>query len=407
MLKRSIIFILICAALGGGYYWYVNYGGRTAAEQKAAPAAMPPPAVGTVTVRAADVPLTFVYAGRVAGFRDVEVRPQVGGILLKREYEEGAKVEAGQVLFRIDPRTYQVARDRATAQLAQAQATLRQAEENFRRAEELTRRGVGTERQLDDARAARDQAQASVQLAQAEIQAAELNLGFTTVNAPVAGITSLQSPPEGTLIQPQQSLLTTITQLDPAYVNYSFTDAEYQALRELNLTLDKPITERQLSVQLQYGDGTVYPKPGRVDVSANSVDPRTGTIQSRAIFPNSDGVLLPGQFVRVAISGISLPNAIVIPKQAVSQGPQGPFVYVVDGGNTAQARPVRLGRELETGWVIQEGLQPGDQVIVDGVIRVRPGAPVRPQPANGSNGGGPTAQTRSNGGPSATPKANP
>lgn len=379
VLKRLLVVVLVCAAAGGAYYWYMRQQAAPSAATQAPPPA-PPPEVGVVEVHAAEVPLTFVYAGRVAGFRDVEVRPQVGGILLRREYEEGTRVKQGQVLFRIDPRTYEVALDRANAQLGQAQATLRQAQENLTRIEELFRRGVATDKQRDDAQAARDQAQASVQLAQAEVQGAKLNIGYTTVNAPVAGITTLQSPPVGTLIQAQQSLLTTITQLDPAYVNFSVTDTEYQNFRLLNQGRAKPITERDLTVEIRYGDGSVYPQPGKVDVSANSIDPRTGTLQVRAIVPNGEGGLLPGQFVRVVVTGISLPDAIVIPKRAVSQGPQGPFVYTLGDNNLAQAHPVRLGRDLESGWVIQDGLKPGERIVVDGVIRVRPGAPVRPAP---------------------------
>ena len=178
--------------------------------------------------QAAETPLPFEYAGRVVGFRNVEVRPRVGGLLLTREYVEGAKVREGDVLFRIDPATYEVALSRAEAQRQQAQATLRQAEENFKRIEQLSSKAIATERQLDDAVAQRDQARASVQLAEAEIRNARLNLDYTTVVAPASGVTALQSPPVGTLIQAQQTLLTTITRLDPAYVMFSFTDTEAQ-----------------------------------------------------------------------------------------------------------------------------------------------------------------------------------
>jgi membrane fusion protein, multidrug efflux system len=381
VIRRALLIFLVCAlAAGAGYYWYVRQQASAAATAQAPAAAPPPPEVGVVETKAAEVPLTLVYAGRVAGLRDVEIRPQVSGVLLKREFNEGAQVKQGQVLFRIDPRTYEVALARTNAQLAQAQASFRQGEENYKRAEELVKRAVGTDKQLDDARAARDQAQAAIQLAQAEIRAAQLNLGYTTVNAPVTGITSLLSPQEGTLVLAQQTVLTTITQLDPAYVNFSVTDAEYQAFRQLNRRLAKPIREEDLQVDVQFSDGTVYPQHGSVDVSARLIDARTGTLQVRAVLPNPDGVLLPGQFVRVVIRGIALPDAIVVPPQAVSQGPQGPFVYVVGANNVAQVRPIRLGREVEAGWVVQEGLKPGETVIVDGVLRVRPGAPVRPAP---------------------------
>jgi membrane fusion protein, multidrug efflux system len=379
LIRRAFIILFICAlAAAGAYYWYARH--QAPATAQAPAAAPPPPEVGVVETKAAEVPLTIVYAGRVAGFRDVEIRAQVSGVLLKREFNEGVQVKQAQVLFRIDPRTYEVALARGQAQLAQAQASLRQAEENYKRIEELFKKGVATDKQLDDVRAARDQAQAAIQLAQAEIRAAQLNLSYTTVNAPVSGITSLHSPAEGTLILAQQTVLTTITQLDPAYVNFSVTDAEYQAYRQLNQRLAKPIKEQDLQIDVQFSDGSVYGQHGSVDVSARSIDPRTGTLQVRAVLPNPDGALLPGQFVRVVIRGIVLPDAIVIAKQAVSQGPEGPFVYVVGANNTAQPRPVRLGREVESGWVVQQGLKPDERVIVDGIIRVRPGAPVRPVP---------------------------
>jgi len=350
---------------------------------------VPPPEVGVLIVQPTEVPLPVEYAGRVAGFRDVEIRARVSGLLLRREYEEGARVKEGQVLFRIDPATYQVALSRAEAQAQQVQATLRQAEENFRRIDELFRRGVATDKQRDDAQAARDQARASVQLGEAEIESARLNLSYTTITAPVAGVTALLSPPVGTLVQAQQTLLTTITQLDPAYVNFSFTDEEGQEFRELNQKRAKPISEKDLTVELHYGNGAIYPQPGRIDIAARRVDPQTGTIQARAIFPNPDGALLPGQFVRVVVRGITLPEAIVIPNQAVVQGPQGPSVYVIGENGTAQGRPIRVRQQIAAGSVIQDGLHPGDRVVVEGMIRVRPGAPVRPVPIANAQ----TAQT--------------
>lgn len=373
MAAATIASVLVIA---GGAYLYQRRGAPAPAVR-----APPVPEVGVVEARPAEVALPLLYAGRVVGFRSVEVRPQVGGILLKREFDEGARVQAGQVLFRIDPRPYQVALDRGKAQLAQAQATLRQTQDNFTRIEELSRRQVATEKQMEDARAARDQAQAAIALAEAEIRAAELNLGYTVVNAPVAGTTSLQSPPEGATILAQQTVLTTITPHDPAYVNFFITDEELRQFRALNRNRDQPIRPENLVVELQFSEADVYGHPGRIDVSAQTVDPNTGTIQIRSVFPNPQAALLPGQFVRLRIKGVTLEHAIAVPKRAVSQGPQGPFVYVVGAGNAAEVRPVRLGSELDQVWVIREGLQGGEQVVVDGVIRVRAGAPVKPVPA--------------------------
>jgi membrane fusion protein, multidrug efflux system len=375
VLKRAVAAVLLCALLGAGFYFWQ----RSERPSAAAPPNSPPPVqVGVFPIKAKPVPLVFTYAGRVAGFRDVEIRAQVTGTLLKREFAEGARVKQGDVLFRIDPKPYEVALDRARAQLAQAEATRRQASENWKRVDELVKRSISTEKQHDDARAALEQARAAVQLAEAEVRNAELNLGYTTIVSPVTGVTRLLSPPEGSLVLSQQTILTSITQLDPAYVNFSFTDSEYQDARALNEKLPAPIARENLTVELQYGNGAPFPGTGKIDASANRVDAQTGTIQARAIFSNQDGALLPGQFVRIVVKGVTLPHAIVIPRQALSQGPQGPFVYVVGPDNKVQARPLQLGREVNDGWVVEKGLEDGDTLIVDGLMRVRPGAPVTP-----------------------------
>jgi membrane fusion protein (multidrug efflux system) len=375
--SRAIVGALVlAAAVAGGYAYYSN--ARQAGMAAKAPPAPPPADVGVVEVRTAEIPLSLVYAGRVAGFRTVEVRAQVNGVILKREFVEGERVKEGDVLFRIDPRPYQAALDRANAQLGQAQATFTQAEENFGRIEELSKRQVATAKQLDDARAARDQSRAAVLGAQADIQTARLNIEFTTVKAPVSGPTSLVSPPEGSLAQTQQTLLTTITQLDPAYVNFSTSDSEFRELRVLNESRAGPLSEDDITVSLRFGDGLAYRAGGKINVSANTIDPRTGTVQVRAIFPNPDGDLLPNQFVRVEVKGVTLPNSIVIPQQAVSQGPQGASVYVVNAQNVAETRQIKLDREIGKGWVVKDGLKDGERIVADGVMRVRPGATVKP-----------------------------
>jgi membrane fusion protein (multidrug efflux system) len=390
VLKRALAAVLLCALLGAGFlYWPRGEQPSAAAVAQKAP---PAPQVGVLAVKAQPLPLAFTYAGRVAGFRDVEIRAQVTGTLLKREFSEGARVNQGDVLFRIDPKPYEVALDRARAQLAQAEATLRQATENWKRADELTKRQVVSEKQHDEALTALDQAKAAVQLGQAEVRNAELNLGYTTIVSPVTGITRLLSPPEGSLVLAQQTALTTVTQLDPAYVNFSFTDSEYQAARELKKQLPEPIARENLTVELQYGNGAPFPGKGKIDASANRVDAQTGTIQARAIFANQDSALLPGQFVRIVIRGVTLPSAVVIPRQAVSQGPEGPFAYVVGPDSKAQARPLKLGREVDEGWIVEAGLKDGDTLIVEGVMRVRPGAPVSPAPVTRAAGSGTQAK---------------
>jgi membrane fusion protein, multidrug efflux system len=329
------------------------------------------------------VPLPLTNAGRVAGFRNVEVRAQVGGTILKREFVEGATVQQGEVLFRIDPRSYQAALDRANAQALQARATLVQAEDNFNRIEQLAQRQVATDKQLEDARAARDLARAALQGAQADVETATLNLEFTTVTAPVSGPTSLSSPPEGALAQAQQTVLTTITQLDPAYVNFSLSESEFVALRGINQARDQPLKRSDIDVTLQFGDGSFYPAKGQINEAASVVDPRTGTLQIRVIFPNPDGALLPNQFVRVRLTGVVLQGVFVVPERAVSQGPQGAFVYVLNSGNdSVTSRPIKLDRKVEGGWAVKEGLNDGEKLVVDGLLRLHPGAKVKPEPVN-------------------------
>jgi membrane fusion protein, multidrug efflux system len=242
---------------------------------------------------------------------------------------------------------------------------------------------VATAKQLEDARAARDLARAAVQGAQADIETAKLNIEFTTIKAPVSGPTSFTTPPEGSLAQAQQTLLTTITQLDPAYVNFSMSESEFVELRGINDAREKPLTAADITIKLQLGNRTDLPVEGKLSETASTVDPRTGTLQVRAVFPNENGVLLPNQFVRVLVNGVSLQNVFVIPQRAVSQGPQGAFVYVVNSTNDGVInRPLKLDREVEGGWAVWGGLQDGEKIVVDGLLRIRPGARIKPVAAN-------------------------
>ncbi len=399
MISKRALLVLLGAVLGGcllalsiaiyleGSMEAVLDRGKALFAQRPGPPPrqqQPPPEVAVIEVHPVEVPLPVEFAGRVAGFREVEARSRVGGPILKREYREGDRVSEGQVLFRIDPATYEVERARAEAQLAQAQAQATQAEQNFTRVQQLATREVSSRQQLDEARAQRDLARAAVKFAEAAVNAAKLNISYTIITAPVTGVTSLDSPPEGTLVIAQETVLTLITQLDPAYVDFSFTDAQYKAFRELNQRRRQPIKPKDLTVELHYDDGTVYPLTGRIEIAAKTVAPDTGTIEVRAIFPNADGAILPGQFVRVAVEGITLPDAIVVPERAIAQGPQSPLVFVVNAAAQAEARNVRLGPQVASGYVIEEGLHPGERVVVDGIIRLRPGASVRTVPADAS-----------------------
>lgn len=340
---------------------------------------MPPPQVTAIDVKPQSVSLTYEYAARISAFRQVDVRARVGGILLKRNFVEGAEVKAGDVLFLIDPATYQAALAQAQAQLQQSQAQLTQAQREEKRNVTLFEQSAATQKARDDAISARELAEAAVAAAKAQLQTAQLNLDYTKVTAPIGGITSLEQVSEGSLIGTtgDTGLLTSITQLDPVYVNFSFSDSEAAEVRRL-VDMKKAKGEApNLGVKISFGDGTSYDHDGVVDFTSSTIDVSTGTLQARAVVDNPDRRLLPGQFVRAKVTGVSLDNAITIPEVALMQSPQGQFVYTIDQDGKAHVNPVTLGQKLGNSWLVLSGLKPGDRLITEGIIKVRPGAPVQ------------------------------
>lgn len=348
-----------------------------ACDQAAAPAEAPPPPsrVGVVEVRPRPTPLSFEYGGRVTAIRHTEVRARVGGILLRRAFTEGAAVREGDVLFRIDPATYQAAVDLASAQVQEADANLQRARRDQRRTAELLRADAGSRKDRDDATSALAQAEASMAAARARLASAWLELGYTTVTAPISGITSLEAVPEGSLVGAggDSSLLTTITQLDPVYVAFAFNRPDLAELWQGG--------PQDLPAQVLV-DGEEGPI-GKVTFTNPTVDATTGTVRGRATFANGDRRLVPGQFVRVRVSG-AVRDAIRIPQAAVQQDVQGPFAYVVGPESKAERRAIRLGRTVGGEWVVAEGLRPGDRVIAEGVVKVIEGAPVDAAPVEPS-----------------------
>lgn len=352
--------------------------------------APPAPEVLVETVKAEALPLEFEYSARTAGFREVQVRAQVSGILQERTYQEGSQVKQGQVMFRIDPRTYQAALARAKGALAQEQARYRQTERDLKRIRELQKKGFASESELDNAISNFEQSKANIQAAEAEVQSKQIDLDYCTVKAPISGITSKETVSEGSLMvagDPNASLLSNITQLDPIYVNFAAPDSDVEAVRSglQNGSLVRP-EDGKLSVQISLGDGSVYPLEGKVDFTDSLVDRGTGTVSARAVVPNPKQTLLPGQFVRVHVKGLSMPNAMTLPERAIAQGPGGTFVYVVDEGGVARMRQVSTGHTAKGRWVIVTGISAGERVIVEGLAKVRPDTPVRvaSQPAKQS-----------------------
>jgi len=337
-----------------------------------------------VELAARDVPLTFQYAARISAFREVQVRARVGGILLERKFTEGARVKAGDVLFVIDPDRYEAALAEAKARLQQAVAQHKQAVRDAERAASLYEKNIGSEKARDDAVSNEELTRAAVAAAEAAVKTAQLNLDYTQVTAPISGVTSLEEVPEGSLIGTgsDASLLTSITQLDPVYVNFSFSDAEAANIRRLLAEQEQSGGHpAELKVAIAFGDGTTYDREGTIDFTASSIDVSTGTLRARAVVANPEGRLIPGQFVRATIKGLTLGDAIVVPEGSLMQGPKGQFVYTVDDEGKAQARPVTTGAQVEGGFVILSGLSAGDRLITEGVIKVRPGAAVAATPA--------------------------
>lgn len=343
-------------------------------------AGMPPPEVEVVTITPRTVSLDVQYPGRVTGSREVEVRARVDGILLRRNYQEGSIVSEGEVLFEIDPEPYRVALERANAQLKQAEAQYRTAQRDWERGRAVFERGVISESDYDAVRSAYELAEASVALARAEREAAQINLGYTTVTAPISGVTSREAVSEGSLVGPMQnmSLLTRIVRTDPLYVVFAIPESEYLTLRRLH---PEGAEAAPIGAQLVLDDGAVALEDGSIDFTASTVDPSTGTVQARAVFANPNNEVLPGQFARVSVMDLTLNDVLLVPQAAVMQGPQGPFVLSVDQQNMVQYTPVTTGMAVGTNWIATSGVENGMRIISNGLLRVQPGMPVTPVPA--------------------------
>lgn len=345
----------------------------------------PPPEVTIVTVAPRTIELPYEYTGRVEGSREVEVRPRVAGILLRRVYEEGRPVRRGEALFQIDPAPYRAEVQAAEASLAEERAKLANAERELARLRPLAEARAVSRRQLDAAISDEEQARALGLSAQARLDKAKLDLGWTRVEAPIGGVTSRAELSEGSLVGPE-SLLTRISQVRPIWVRFAISDRELLDLRAAIAArqVEAPPSD-QREVELVLADGAVVAERGRVNFSDSIIDARTGSVDLRAELANADGTLVPGQFVRVRMLGMTRPGTILLPQRAVLQGQQGKFVMALGAGDVVEIRPVEVGRFVGDEWLVESGLAAGDRVIVDGVVKARPGAPVRiAAPAEGA-----------------------
>ena len=342
------------------------------------------PKVSVIEVEPENVPLSFEFAARAQGSKETQVRAQVGGILLKRNYVEGSHVEEGSVLFQIDPKPYKVALDQAKARLAQADAELKNSKIQLERTLKLFKQGYASEKSKDDAQANYDSLTASKELAQAEVEAAQLNLDYTTVTAPISGITSLEVQSEGSLISTtgDAGLLTHLTQVDPIYVIFSASENEMMALTNMveSGKIKNPYNNSsEIYAKINLGDGQTYKYNGKINFINPTIDTSTGTVKLRAVFPNPDKAIRPGQFLRLFMEGMVRIDALVVPQDAVMQGANGAYVYRVNPQNIVEMVSINTGLSTQDGgWIVDTGLKKGDKVIINNLMKIRPGMTVTP-----------------------------
>ncbi len=317
------------------------------------------------------VPLTLEAVGRTEGAKEVEIRARVSGIIEKRQYNEGAFVRAGAPLFQIERAPFEIALAQARADAERAAATEEQARREAERVAGLYRNSAVSQRVAEEAETGYRSAAAALAAARARVREAELNLSYTSVTAPITGVTGRALHSEGSLVtaNTDSSLLTTMSQTEPIWVRFALSEAEHESVRR--------VPEAQRRVQLVFADGRTYEAPGRLNFAGSTVDTQLGTVQLRAEFPNPQLEILPGQFATVRLEAGER-QIVAVPQTAVMQGNLGRYVWVVDGEGRAAQRAVETGPWTGSDWIITKGLTVGDIVIVDNLMRLKPGTAVKP-----------------------------
>jgi len=336
------------------------------------------PEVKVVTVERKDVPVTALYVAQTQSSQAVNIQARVAGWLDQRTYVEGSVVKSGQILFQMDQKPFQAQVDAANATLARQQAAMQVAKQNLDRTKPLAAQNALSQKDLDDATGQYAQTQAAVEQAKADLTTAQLNLSYTTIRSPVEGVSSYAVVANGTYLNPQNAQLTTVSVLTPMWINFSISENELERIRNdvRSGSLRLPEGGRFI-VEVEMVDGNLFPYTGQITFADPSYNPTTGTFLLRATVRNPEGVLRPNQYVRVRLKGAIRPNAITVPQRAVQQSAKSHFVWVINKDSQAELRPIVVGEWKGDSWFISEGLDSGDRVVVDGGIRLTPGASVK------------------------------
>ncbi|EQA2813225.1 multidrug efflux RND transporter periplasmic adaptor subunit AcrA [Salmonella enterica subsp. enterica serovar Heidelberg] len=345
------------------------------------------PEVGVVTLKTEPLQITTELPGRTVAYRIAEVRPQVSGIILKRNFVEGSDIEAGVSLYQIDPATYQATYDSAKGDLAKAQAAANIAELTVKRYQKLLGTQYISKQEYDQALADAQQATAAVVAAKAAVETARINLAYTKVTSPISGRIGKSSVTEGALVQNgQASALATVQQLDPIYVDVTQSSNDFLRLKQELANGSLKQENGKAKVDLVTSDGIKFPQSGTLEFSDETVDQTTGSITLRAIFPNPDHTLLPGMFVRARLQEGTKPTALLVPQQGVTRTPRGDAtVLVVGADNKVETRQIVASQAIGDKWLVTDGLKAGDRVVVSGLQKVRPGAQVKVQEITADN----------------------
>jgi membrane fusion protein, multidrug efflux system len=339
------------------------------------------PEVFVVKVEPRDTPIAFEYVAQTQSSQQVEIRARVNGFLDKRVYTEGSVVKEGQVLFLMDKKPFEAQVDDAKAALARQNAALETARQNLERVKPLVAQNALSKKQLDDATGVYESYAAAVEQAKAQLALAQLNLSYCTITSPVTGISSAALQQDGAYINVLNSQLTSVSVLSPIWVNFSMSQQELGNLRDqIAKKLLIPLPDGSYEVEIINADGSVFPRRGRITFTAPLYNAQTGTFLIRVTLDNPNGTLRPNQYVKARVHGALRPNAILVPQRAVQQGGKGHFVWVVSKDGKAESRPVVVGDWYGDNWFITEGLQAGEQVVVDGGLGLQPGVAVTPKP---------------------------